>query len=204
VAFLRAQPARRVQDPAASLAVESTRGLSPQSIIDYCAGRGTKTRQLAALHPGAQVIASDPDPDRLADLRATALGLPNVRALEPKEMGALPPRRGDLLLLDVPCSNTGVLARRPEARYRFSNSSLRSVVALQRRIIDSALPLLRPGGHILYSTCSLEEEENRQQVRWLCTRHKAVIVQETCSLPSPGSDDVSYHDGGYFALLRVQ
>lgn len=201
--FLSGHSERRVQDPAAALAVDSTAELQPRLILDYCAGRGTKTRQLAALHPQALIVACEPDKQRLADLQALAEQLPNVTAVDLSHVEeVLAGRQADLLLLDVPCSNTGVLARRPEARYRYSPASLHSLVELQRQIIDTSTQHLAAAGHVLYSTCSIDRAENQQQVAWLLERHPAQVVHEGQLLPS--GSGVSYHDGSYSALLRTQ
>jgi 16S rRNA (cytosine967-C5)-methyltransferase len=107
----------------------------------------------------------------------------------------------DLVLLDVPCSNTGVLARRPEARYRYSKEAIASVVRLQREIITVGAKLLKPGGHLLYSTCSLDERENQAQSRWIADEFDATLVKGSLTLPA--GRDTSYHDGSYSALLRL-
>jgi 16S rRNA (cytosine967-C5)-methyltransferase len=113
----------------------------------------------------------------------------------------------DLILLDVPCSNTGVLARRPEARYRFNEKSLASVAGVQRQIIADSIPLLTDTashrGSILYATCSLEAEENVAQPAWARKWHgykgSAERSQEPAGLP--GSDAAEYRDGAYSVLL---
>jgi len=207
-AFLQGHPARRVQDPASAQPVASTAGLWPACGMDYCAGRGTKTRQLAGLHPQAKIIATDASPDRMADLRGAFRGHRTIRVvgLEAVRSACPPPPApeggADLLVLDVPCSNTAALARRPEARYRFSPNSLASLVKLQRRIIKEALCLLKPGGYLLYSTCSLEAQENQHQARWITQHHSvARVVHESQTLP--GGSGTAYHDGSYHALLQL-
>jgi 16S rRNA (cytosine967-C5)-methyltransferase len=109
----------------------------------------------------------------------------------------------DLLVLDVPCSNTGVLPRRVEAMHRFSPRSLESLVQLQRRIVEEHLPLLRPGGAILYATCSLEPEENERQAEWLSGRVDAAapIVERHMPAGLPGEPSHAYRDGAFAALL---
>jgi 16S rRNA (cytosine967-C5)-methyltransferase len=208
----------RVQDPASAAAVEATADLRPRLIIDLCAGQGTKTAQLARRHPQARIIATDADPRRLDVLRGTfaqheRIEIVGTEALRPAFDG-----RADLLLLDVPCSNTGVLARRVEARYRFGPETLDGLIDLQRQIIADAFPLLTPqagghgdtpggpsggGGRLLYVTCSLEDEENEAQTRWIARWHRMRIVRAERSLPTggPGDDPAGYADGGFFALL---
>jgi len=194
--------ARRVQDPASAEAATLTAGSSPRLIIDVCAGLGTKTHQLAALHPQARLIASDADESRLAVLRRRFAGSERVLVAERSSLsrwnGA-----GDLVVLDVPCSNTGVLARRPEARYRFDDSRLQSLIDLQRQIVADSLLLRAPGGRILYSTCSLEPEENEKMVEWMERWHPLRRRSMRSSMPAgrPGDDPATYADGAFAALL---
>jgi 16S rRNA (cytosine967-C5)-methyltransferase len=185
-----------VQDPTSAAPVAATADLSPppKLIIDFCAGRGTKSRQLAHLHPQAKVIATDPDPERFESLKQ----VPGIEAVPPKDVATYA-GRADLLVLDVPCSNTGVLARRLEARYRYHAGSLASLTALQREIAELAAPLLAPGGAVLYSTCSIEPEENQQQAEALAGRLNRSIRKVESTLP--GGSEASYHDGGFFALM---
>jgi 16S rRNA (cytosine967-C5)-methyltransferase len=104
----------------------------------------------------------------------------------------------DRILLDVPCSNTGVIRRRPDARWRFSLQRMKRTVAAQRALLDAAATVLKPGGALVYSTCSLEREENEDQVAsWLAT-HKAFALEKETKLFPP----VSETDGAYAALLR--
>ncbi|MCP4833763.1 MAG: hypothetical protein GY895_03270 [Phycisphaera sp.] len=200
--FLRADPSRRIQDPASAEPVAATAGLEPALIIDYCAGRGTKTRQLAETHPQARILATDVDSTRRNDLRRAFDGHPTVEVVEPyglaEAMG-----RADLLVLDVPCSNTGVLARRPEARYRFDIDNLRSIARLQKDIVRDTEPLLAPSGSILFSTCSLEPLENRKIAHWIGHHFGLDVRAENQTFPSgtPGSPPTEIHDGSFHALL---
>lgn len=202
VKLLGQHEGRRVQDPASARSVQATAHLQPKWCLDYCAGRGTKTRQVSSLHPNARVIATDRSIERLADLRAAFVDFPAVSISELEAVRHACPAGGvDLLILDVPCSNTGVLARRPEARYRFNANTLRTLVQLQRRIIESAIRFLRPGGYLLYSTCSLEKQENEDQAAWIVQRYRAELMNQQHTLPS--GSDAAYHDGSYYVLLKV-
>ena len=202
VAFLDAVPGRRVQDPAAARALARVAAEQPTTVVDFCAGRGTKTRQAAQLFPNAAVIATDTDLDRFAALRRVCNGLANARAVAPADLGQTCPRgTADLLVLDVPCSNTGVLARRPEAKYRFRGSSLDELIELQRHIVLQAAPLLAPGGTLLYTTCSIEAEENQEQVAWMAGQLGASV--EHVEQVMPEGRGTTYHDGSYHAVLRM-
>lgn len=201
--FLRARRDVWAQDVSSARAVASVGDLTPKVVVDACAGRGTKTRQLAAMFRHAKVIATDSDRARVAALREATVHLANVEVVE---FDALAKMAGvaDLVLLDVPCSNTGVLARRIEAKYRVAGpTGLNDIVPLQRRIVASALPLLSPGGAILYSTCSIEPEEDEDQVRTLASEHRLSLRREEKHLPQgvPGGVSVRYSDGSYSALL---
>ena len=112
----------------------------------------------------------------------------------------------DLLVLDVPCSNTGVLPRRPEARLRFSMPALETLMGIQRQIFADTIPCLAPAAHVLYSTCSLEPEENEQMPKWLGKWHGWELVDETKVLPRgvPGDGPDRYCDGGYAALMKTR
>jgi len=200
--FLSWHPTRRVQDVAASQAVASTADLPLKRIIDACAGRGTKTVQLRAMHPNAEIVALEPDRDRLNDLRARFEGDEQVMVLASKQVDPTSDKQGgaDLLLLDVPCSNTAVLARRPEARYRYTPAKMKTLGQLQRQIFANHLNLLRPGGYILYTTCSLLDAENREVARWIAQQHDCRVLDEQTTLPD--GSDASYHDGAYHALLQ--
>ena len=200
--FLSGDPRRRVQDPAASLAVAAMADLSPRRVLDACAGRGTKSRQLATLHPDAQVIASDVDEPRRAVLREVSRAYANLRAVHPREVAREVERDGpfDLVLLDVPCSNTGVLARRPEARFRASHRNLTELATIQGDLIRHAADWLAPGGHVVYTTCSIEPEENEAARDVILKTIGGEVAKEHLELP--GGTGATYHDGSYHVVVR--
>jgi len=201
---LAADPGARVQDPGSAepVAAVVAAGRRPRVIVDLCAGRGTKTRQLAAAFPEAEVVATDIDAGRRRDLAALARTNPRIRAVAPGEVTAWF-GKADLVVLDVPCTNTGVLPRRPEARYRFTKARLASLLELQREIAAGAPPLLAPDGAVLYATCSLEPAENARQAEWLRTRGGLATLTERQRFPEGGPGDGAdrYVDGGFHALL---
>ena len=200
--FLENSPGRRVQDRTASMAVQATGQLNPRCIVDFCAGRGTKTGQLADLHPKAQILAGDTNDQRRSDLARAFKDHERVEVVEPRRYGSVL-GKVDLLVLDVPCSNSGVLPRRPQARYRHDRSRLQSLRSLQKEIVEEALPLLAPGAHVLYSTCSLDPAENEDQVNWIQRRFDAKVVLSRTVEPVglPGRAAPPYSDGGFHALL---
>jgi 16S rRNA (cytosine967-C5)-methyltransferase len=141
---------------------------SPQRIWDACAAPGGKTLVLARRHPTAEVLATDISARRLQSMEGRLKReMPNrkIRTLR-ADAAQLPANEGsfDLILCDVPCSGTGTLARNPEIRHRLQASEFERQAIRQREILGSALTRLRPGGRLLYSTCSLEPEENETVV----------------------------------------
>jgi len=194
--LLHQTPNCRVQDPTASKPITAVANLKLKTIIDFCAGKGTKSIQLAVQHPDATVYASDPDAPRFATLKTVCESYDNLQA---KKKSVLP-RDADLILLDVPCSNTGVLARRPEARYRFNRPNRRELVQLQKHIITEAIDRVAMGGYILYSTCSISELENQQIAQFICDKTQGKMIKEHLTLPQGQGE--TYQDGGYYALIQ--
>jgi 16S rRNA (cytosine967-C5)-methyltransferase len=134
-----------------------------ERILDCCAAPGSKTSLLAQRNPEAVVIAADLHPHRARLLR-DLVRRPNVRVIATDARG-LPFRGGfDRILADVPCSGTGTLARNPEIKWRLKLADLDDLQVRQIAILRSALAQLAPGGRLVYSTCSLEREENEAVV----------------------------------------
>jgi 16S rRNA (cytosine967-C5)-methyltransferase len=135
---------------------------APARIWDCCAAPGGKTLVLAARHPTADLLATDLNPRRLRALAdRLKLAAPHVRTLPADATQPLPGEAAfDLILCDVPCSGTGTLARNPELKSRLQPADLTRQAVRQRAILLSGLSCLAPGGRLLYSTCSLEPEEN--------------------------------------------
>ncbi|WP_420447112.1 RsmB/NOP family class I SAM-dependent RNA methyltransferase [Candidatus Palauibacter sp.] len=152
-----------IQDPAASAVVDYVGGRLAEPVLDVCAAPGTKTLGLAAGY-GVSVVALDVSQRRLARLGAPAarLGLPVSAVVA--DARRLPVAEAGTVLADVPCTGTGVLGRRADARWRLEQRALDDLVALQREIVDACAAAVRPGGLLVYSTCSLEREENEEQV----------------------------------------
>lgn len=189
-----------VQDTSAMAA---GRLLGPQPgerILDLCAAPGGKTTHLAELsHDQARIVACDVSEPRLERIRENAerLGLQSITTtLIGRDGSGIPDGGFDAVLTDVPCSNTGVLNRRPEARWRFRESDLPELAALQLRILEAGAAVVRPGGRVVYSTCSLEREENQEVVAEFCRRHSQFrMVRGQFHVPGCPAD------GGWQALL---
>lgn len=161
-----------VQDGGSQLACEVVAAMPGETVIDLCAGAGGKTLALAAAMAGkGHLIACDTDRARLARLspRAERAGTPpiDVRLLNPNREGeplADLAGRADAVLIDAPCSGTGTWRRNPEARWRLSEKELARLTAIQSRLLDLAAGLVRPGGRLVFVTCSLLDAEGADQV----------------------------------------
>jgi 16S rRNA (cytosine967-C5)-methyltransferase len=189
-----------VQDPSTSVAPALLNPQPGESVLDACAAPGGKAMQLAELMRGqGTLVAMDPAADRLKPLRENVARLKwnFITVVERDITKDTSSVRYDAILLDVPCTNTGVIRRRPDARWRFSQERLRAACDKQAAILEAAATCLNPGGRIVYSTCSLELEENEGQVdRWLA-RHSEFRLADSRKLFPPESGT----DGAYAALL---
>jgi len=188
-----------VQDPSAMAAVEALAPRPGEAVLDLCASPGTKTTQIVeAMGDRGRVVAADLGEEKLEPIRRTiaARGLASVKVSLADDLAAPSAKAFDAALVDVPCSNTGVLARRVEARWRLRPEGLAELSAHQSGLLARAAGLVRPGGRLVYSTCSLQAEENDAVVdafvaehpEWHLDRHELIL---------PGPD----HDGAYWAAL---
>jgi 16S rRNA (cytosine967-C5)-methyltransferase len=157
---------RLVAEIAAAALSEATG--RPPRIWDCCAAPGGKTLVLAARATGADLLATDVSAKRLAQMQARLrrFRFASEVRIEVADAAQLPEAAGkfDLILCDVPCSGTGTLGRNPEIRVRLKPEELARQANRQREILAAALKRLAPGGRLVYSTCSLEPEENEQVV----------------------------------------
>jgi 16S rRNA (cytosine967-C5)-methyltransferase len=169
-----------VQDTGSQLACEAVAARPGESVIDLCAGGGGKTLALAAaMDDTGRILATDTDRGRLSRLppRAERAGAHCIqtRLLNPqRERHALEDwlGRADAVLVDAPCSGTGTWRRNPEARWRLTQAQLDRYVATQARLLDLASALVRPGGRLVYVTCSLLDVEGADQAEAFLARHR--------------------------------
>ncbi len=195
-----------VQDISSSQPVRLLQPEPDWSILDLCAAPGTKTTQLVEATAGrAEIFATDIDSERLDVLRQglNRLGFSeNVKVIDLEELQAFVKNRQtgfDCVLLDVPCSNTGVLAKRPEVRYRLTKKAIEDLAKTQLDLLCRAKEFVKPAGVICYSTCSIEACENNMLVeRFLNGNAGFELKLEKLTLPSAQGFD---HDGGYTAVI---
>jgi 16S rRNA (cytosine967-C5)-methyltransferase len=153
-----------LQDEASQLVAHLLDARTGDRVLDVGAAPGSKTTLIGALAPRAMIVAGDLHQHRLRVLRelATAQGNDSIQAVVADATGVLPFAKAsfDRVLVDAPCSGTGTLRRNPEIRWRLKASDIDELSAKQKQILAQAAVMVRPGGRLLYSTCSLEIEEN--------------------------------------------
>jgi len=194
-----------VQDPAMATCIDLLALKPGLKVLDACCAPGGKTVQIAwrmglPTSENHLLVALDLHEDRLAIVRSN---LARTRQTWVKvQQGDLTdnPRAAlesfglfDRILIDAPCSNSGVLRRRPDARWRWTTKRMKQLAATQALMLENALALLAPGGRLVYSTCSLEPEENRQQITALRKAHpelECVAVEER--IPTRSKTDGSF------------
>jgi 16S rRNA (cytosine967-C5)-methyltransferase len=192
-----------VQDASAMCVASALAPAPGNSVLDVCAAPGGKTSHLGELmNNQGRVLACDVDDGRLqtvSDLcRRLGIDIVQTHRLHPDKNEEPPTGPFDAILVDVPCSNTGVLGRRPEIRWRMRPKDLAALVPVQTNLLHQACERVRPGGTIVYSTCSIEPEENRQVVDKVLARFSLVLEAEQNRVPGRPAD------GGYWARLRRQ
>ncbi|HQU67557.1 MAG TPA: RsmB/NOP family class I SAM-dependent RNA methyltransferase [Albidovulum sp.] len=183
-----------LQDAAPQAAVEALPLKDGMRVLDYCAGGGGKTLAMAA-RGKLKLFAHDAAPQRMADLpaRAARAGV-RVTALASNDIARHAPF--DLVLTDVPCTGTGTWRRAPDAKWTLTQERLADLVRVQATILDRGAALSAPGGWLIYMTCSLLAEENRDQIEAFLTRHPAFTLRHE-RLITP----VEAGDGFYTAHL---
>ncbi|MEP0029291.1 RsmB/NOP family class I SAM-dependent RNA methyltransferase, partial [Qipengyuania citrea] len=174
-----------VQDTGSQLACLAVAARPGETVVDLCAGGGGKTLALAAaMDNQGRLVASDTDRGRLSRLapRAERAGATCIETLllDPRrEMEALSGLAGqaDAVLVDAPCSGTGTWRRNPEARWRLDEAELARLAELQAYLLDIAAQLIKPGGRVVYVTCSLLDEEGAGQFEAFLARHPQLQPQ---------------------------
>lgn len=202
-----------VQDAGAQLAACLLDPQPGMQILDACAAPGGKTGHLLERASGIQVTALDVDAERLQKVADNMQRLGFSPSLQQgdagKPAGDWAKQTYDQILLDVPCSATGVMRRHPDIRILRRQTDIVELTMRQQQIMDAVWPLLKPGGKMLYATCSILAQENEDQVDAFVSRHKTVKVHD---LAHPGAVSTAHGlqilpvdnvmDGFYYALLE--
>ncbi|HEX4923768.1 MAG TPA: class I SAM-dependent methyltransferase [Bdellovibrionales bacterium] len=173
-----------------------------ERVIDACAGAGGKTLHLAALMKNkGRILSMDVEARKLDELRTRAardgVDIAETRVIESMKTVKRLENGADRLLLDVPCSGLGVLRRNPDSKWKTSPKQLESINSLQREILSAYPRMVKPGGVLVYSTCSLLPSENERQVEWFLSQNSGWTLEDQKHFwPDEG------FDGFYMARLR--
>ena len=163
-----------VQDEAAAFVSKVLDAKPGDAVVDLCAAPGGKTINMAeAMENKGKVTAIDLQPGRLELLKRTRqrIGLTNIEIVVADGTTWQPERQVDKVLLDAPCMGTGVINRRSDLRFQRNEPDVAALVELQRKLLDNAATMLKEEGVLVYSTCSLEPEENEENLQWFLQKH---------------------------------
>ncbi|GCD78279.1 RNA methyltransferase [Thermaurantimonas aggregans] len=193
-----------VQDGGSQLIAPFLNPKPGERVIDACAGAGGKSLHMAALMRNkGQIIAMDVEEHKLSELRRRAARnrVDNIetRPIEGSKTIKRLHHSADKLLLDVPCTGTGVIRRNPDTKWKLRDEYFQRVLSIQREILDTYTDMLKPGGTLVYATCSLIDDENRRQVEAFLERKKGEYTLITDKQILPTELDA---DGFYMALLQ--
>jgi 16S rRNA (cytosine967-C5)-methyltransferase len=188
-----------VQDPSTLLSVQSLAAKPEEEIADLCAAPGGKTCFIAQrMQNRGTLVAHDHDEARLRRITENCqrLGVTNVQVTADRQ--EVSKGQFDRVLLDAPCSNSGVMRRRVDLRWRLRASEISRLAGVQNELLEFSAPLLKLGGTLTYSTCSIEPEENQNVVQAFAQRHPEFTLNSERQL-LPFQDNV---DGAYVAVLQ--
>ena len=174
-----------IQDPSTLLAVRELDPQPGECVLDLCAAPGGKLTVLAQLmHNEGRLVAHDTTPERLKliDQNCVRLGVTCVQTILPSTLNSQPSTTFDRILIDAPCSNTGVMRRRVDLRWRIRLGEIARLRSTQLELLRQAAPLLKQGGVLVYSTCSLEQEENSEVVNEFLGGHTDFKLERTREL----------------------
>jgi 16S rRNA (cytosine967-C5)-methyltransferase len=190
-----------IQDPGTLLAPCKLGPQPGETILDLCAAPGGKTTFIAQLmNNQGRIVAMDHSVERLKLIRENCvrLGVTCVETVLPSALDSRPSTDFDRILVDAPCSNTGVMRRRVDLRWRIRPAEIKRLCDVQRDLLRQAARRLKPGGILIYSTCSLEPEENGEVVKQFLAEHIDFKLESEQEL-LPFVDNV---DGAYVARLK--
>jgi 16S rRNA (cytosine967-C5)-methyltransferase len=190
-----------IQDPSTLLAVRELDPQPGETILDLCAAPGGKTTFIAQqMNNQGRLVAHDTFPDRLKLIEENCqrLGVTCVETILPSTLNSQLSTGFDRILVDAPCSNTGVLRRRVDLRWRISSEEILRLKKTQLELLQQAATKLKPGGTLVYSTCSLEPEENSEVVKEFLAAHQNFKLASERQL-LPFADHV---DGAFVARLE--
>ncbi|WP_447889691.1 16S rRNA (cytosine(967)-C(5))-methyltransferase RsmB [Serratia fonticola] len=200
-----------VQDASAQGCVDLLDPQNGEQILDLCAAPGGKTTHILEAAPKAHVLAVDIDEQRLSRVKENLLRLRQHAEVRQGD-GRTPQewcgdQQFDRILLDAPCSATGVIRRHPDIKWLRRDSDIAELAALQSEILEAIWPRLKPGGVMVYATCSILPQENSEQIATFLQRHGDAKLVETGDVQSPGKQNLPHPEDGdgffYAKLIKI-
>ncbi|QBB12672.1 16S rRNA (cytosine(967)-C(5))-methyltransferase RsmB [Edwardsiella piscicida] len=200
-----------VQDASAQHSVDLLDPQDGEQILDLCCAPGGKNHHILEAAPKAHVLAVDVDESRLKRVRENLQRLQQHAEIRCGD-GRTPDewargRQFDRILLDAPCSATGVIRRHPDIKWLRRDSDIAELAALQREIIDAVWPFLKSGGVMVYATCSILPQENQEQILAFLSRHPDARLSDTGDIQRPGLQFLPRPDAGdgffYAKLIKA-
>ena len=191
-----------IQDPATSLAVSSIKSKGKFKILDACAAPGGKTLMLSELYKDSRIYAMDRSQNRLEKVKQNIekAKCSNVEIVVSDVINtSYENNYFDIVFLDVPCSNSGVVRKRPDVLWKLNEEHINDIISLQKRILDSAKKIVKQGGKLVYSTCSIEADENIYQIEKFLNENKDFEIEFQQQL-LPGIDN----DGAFVSVMIKQ
>ena len=171
-----------IQDQGAMTMVEALDPKAGEKVLDMCAAPGGKTTHIAQLMDNqGEIVARDIYTSRLNLIEDTAkrLGVTNIITqavdgciLDPTEVETY-----DKILLDAPCSGTGIIRRKPEIRYTGDKKTRKAIRQIQKKLLENGVAMLKKGGTLVYSTCAVDSEENEKMIQWICKEHPELEME---------------------------
>lgn len=189
------------QDISSQYVIQKCEVKPESTVVDYCAGKGGKTLQLASLMKNTgRLIATDVDTSRLIHLkrRAQKAGVQNLEIVSNREIQTYQELQADLVLIDAPCTGIGTLKRQADIKFRLEEKELKELVSTQAEILRDASKLVKISGKLAYATCSILKDENEKQIeRFLEAHSNFQLESEEYILPEQLDGD-----GFYLAILK--
>ncbi|CDG23145.1 Ribosomal RNA small subunit methyltransferase B [Xenorhabdus poinarii G6] len=200
-----------IQDRSAQGCAELLTPRDGESILDLCAAPGGKTTHILEIAPKSKVLAIDIDEQRIKRVKENLQRL-NLNAVVKTGDGRLPHEwasgeQFDRILLDAPCSATGVIRRHPDIKWLRRNEDIEQLVILQAEILNAIWPYLKQNGTLVYATCSILPQENSEQIKAFLARHTDAVLSETGNSGTLGTQiipEIAGGDGFFYARLTKQ
>jgi 16S rRNA (cytosine967-C5)-methyltransferase len=174
-----------VQDPSAGLVAPLAAPQEGERAIDLCAAPGGKALHLAEMMGSGRVVAVDFNPYRLAMVAEAAQRLQSSIHVVVSDARVFAAKPVDVVVVDAPCSGLGVLSRRSDLRWRRRAKDVTDLAELQKEILTNAADLVKGGGRLIYSTCSIDPEENEKVVEWFLEHHQEYRLQPATGYVHP-------------------